>query len=275
MSRLLQLVLLFGLFVHFSCQNNTPQAQNQESEGATEAASSSPAPSFSPQLQVRLQCDPAVNIQGMDKHQLWIRAGSQKTPLLALNACSPIRTADYGQYGIPSGALAATGGWFAGGGDYFYVESTAEGSFNCFQGWIDEGQQGNDYHYKIVMQLDKDGKVLPQYNPRRFEGVYTLGGQETSWMVLIYPFKGLLKGFFYEIKGGLPPSDAIKTGTADFKQTNIEHILLNPYDLSFQSDLGAGFFKEEAGGQYSISFSSKKSQQNKVLTLRIDERYNE
>jgi len=76
------------------------------------------------------------------------------------NACAPLDLQDYHDYDIPKHALAACGGWFAGGGDYFYVMQTKDDGIQVYAGWQDEGQMEEDdttFHYKKVYEKHPDG----------------------------------------------------------------------------------------------------------------------
>lgn len=55
---------------------------------------------------------------------------------------------------IPDNAVAACGGWFAGGGDYYYITSDNDG-VEVFHGWLDEGTADNDttYHWEKVKEI--------------------------------------------------------------------------------------------------------------------------
>lgn len=66
-------------------------------------------------------------------------------------ACDKITPESYSQYDIPSGATDACGGWYAGGGDYFYIMQYHD-RIEYFAGWQDEGQiEENDtsFHWEL------------------------------------------------------------------------------------------------------------------------------
>ena len=64
-------------------------------------------------------------------------------------ACSKIEKAEYAKMGIPADALDACGGWYAGGGDYFYV-TLKDGKAVVYQGYQEEQQEDEGYHWKAV-----------------------------------------------------------------------------------------------------------------------------
>jgi len=68
-------------------------------------------------------------------------------------ACASILPVEYKSYQIPTDAQSACGGWYAGGGDYFYA-IIKDGKVKIFQGWQDEGQKDEGYHWKeMVIKL--------------------------------------------------------------------------------------------------------------------------
>lgn len=48
---------------------------------------------------------------------------------------------------IPGEALTACGGWYAGGGDYYYLVINKNNGIDVYHGWQDEGQNDNGYHW--------------------------------------------------------------------------------------------------------------------------------
>ena len=51
---------------------------------------------------------------------------------------------------IPKNAKSAVGGWWAGGGDYFYV-AIEEGDAVVYVGYADEGAEpGDEYQYQEI-----------------------------------------------------------------------------------------------------------------------------
>jgi hypothetical protein len=56
---------------------------------------------------------------------------------------------------IPGEALTACGGWYAGGGDYYYLVVNKNNGIDVYHGWQDEGQTDNGYHWTKVTELLK------------------------------------------------------------------------------------------------------------------------
>jgi hypothetical protein len=63
-----------------------------------------------------------------------------------------IEGSDYSSKQIPAKAIAACGAWWAGAGDYFYLLQSDDRVL-VYQGWQEEMQSGNDYHWKKVKEL--------------------------------------------------------------------------------------------------------------------------
>jgi len=64
-----------------------------------------------------------------------------------------IKKENFQNYQIPATAIAACGGWWAGGGDYFYILDNGNDNYTVMQGSMDEGQTSDSYNYKMVMNL--------------------------------------------------------------------------------------------------------------------------
>lgn len=78
------------------------------------------------------------------------------TVIDTVTAARPYEPSNFAQYDIPENALAACGGWFAGGGDYFYV-SQENGKLEVMVGWQDEGQDDDGFHYEPKQSITLDG----------------------------------------------------------------------------------------------------------------------
>jgi hypothetical protein len=65
---------------------------------------------------------------------------------------SSYEKANYSTYEIPENAIDACGGWWAGGGDYFYMIAGTDG-IDVFVGWQDEGQEDEGYHWEKRLTL--------------------------------------------------------------------------------------------------------------------------
>lgn len=98
---------------------------------------------------------------GVPNYEVYVRYDSINHKVGTCNACAPLDLQDYHDYEIPKNARAAVGGWFAGGGDYFYILSTKDDGIKVYAGWQDEGQmEDNDtsFHYKKVYEKHPDGQ---------------------------------------------------------------------------------------------------------------------
>ena len=54
---------------------------------------------------------------------------------------------------IPDDAITACGGWYAGGGDYYYIVPTATG-IAVYKGYQDEEQEDAGYHWEKVKEIN-------------------------------------------------------------------------------------------------------------------------
>lgn len=83
---------------------------------------------------------------GIPLYEVSLMYDEMPTLLDTVNACAEIDAKDWASMGIPAKAVSAVGGWFAGGGDYFYVIPYGAG-VQVFKGWQDEAQEDQGYHW--------------------------------------------------------------------------------------------------------------------------------
>ncbi|MBL7731010.1 MAG: hypothetical protein JNM88_07515 [Chitinophagaceae bacterium] len=98
----------------------------------------------------RLECRELPNDSLEIPHSLVILSAAGKETIIdTVNTCSTISIEEYRRYQIPGTAISACGGWYAGGGDYFYL-LLRDGKPVVYAGWQDEGQDENDngYHWE-------------------------------------------------------------------------------------------------------------------------------
>ena len=104
-------------------------------------------------LNARFACETRIDeATGSPFSEVYLLVKEQKVKVADIGACDPFAAADYATYQIPSTALAACGGWWAGAGDYLYLVRE-ENTLKVFQGWQEEGQEDEGFHYKEVYSM--------------------------------------------------------------------------------------------------------------------------
>ena len=58
----------------------------------------------------------------------------------------------YADMQIPDLAVAACGGWYAGGGDYYYLLADSDG-VEVYHGYLDEEQTDEGYHWEKIKEI--------------------------------------------------------------------------------------------------------------------------
>lgn len=102
---------------------------------------------------VSFTCETRIDeATGSPFSEAYLLVGEQKVKVADIGACDPFEAASFADYQIPPNALAACGGWWAGAGDYLYVVRE-ENTLKVFQGWQEEGQEDEGFHYKEVYSL--------------------------------------------------------------------------------------------------------------------------
>lgn len=139
---LLSCLLLAGLV---SCKGKSSKTTNTV---PTDTVATAPATATAGAAPVSLVCrDRGTDSLGTPHHDVYLSVGGAETKVKSINSCSEIAKADYARHEIPAEAVAACGGWWAGAGDYYYV-IMKEGKPVVFEGWQDEGQKDQGFHWK-------------------------------------------------------------------------------------------------------------------------------
>jgi hypothetical protein len=88
--------------------------------------------------------------EGMPRTTVSVRVGETDYRIADVSGKATLTERDkYASMGIPGQAIAACESWWAGSGDYFYL--TPEGGGTAlYQGWVDEAQEDEGYHWKKV-----------------------------------------------------------------------------------------------------------------------------
>ena len=104
---------------------------------------------------VKLICkDMGTDSLGIPHYDVYLSADGVQTKIKSVNACNDIAKESYEQYQIPKDAIVACGGWYAGGGDYYYV-ILKEGKPVVFEGWQEEQQEDEGYHWKEISSTNR------------------------------------------------------------------------------------------------------------------------
>lgn len=160
------LMALFPLMVAACKDSAENQSTTPVNEVATQKVEEKPAPPAADTTQkpevltdtlVRTEAVFVISKDGDDaepKSGIAVKVDGKKVNIAHVAGEATLyEKSEYKEKGIPANALAACGAWWAGAGDYFYLIKDGE-KVAVYQGWMEETQAGNDYHWKKV-------KVLP------------------------------------------------------------------------------------------------------------------
>lgn len=75
---------------------------------------------------------------------------TNKTKIANINACDLIEADVYPELGIPTDALMAVGGWWAGSGDYFYAQKGEKNEILFYHGVVDEMSETPRPVYEVI-----------------------------------------------------------------------------------------------------------------------------
>lgn len=74
-------------------------------------------------------------------------------PIDTVPALDIIKPENFADYDIPKEAIIAAGGWWAGLGNYYYSLLHDEQTIIVMQGWQDEMQDDEGFHYEEVRRI--------------------------------------------------------------------------------------------------------------------------
>lgn len=124
---------------------------NNKSDNKTDDKKADTAITVTPSEKgVKLICkDMGADSMEIPHYDVYLSVDGVQTKIKSVNGCSDITKESYEQYQIPKDAIAACGGWYAGGGDYYYV-ILKDGKPVVFEGWQEEQQEDEGYHWKEI-----------------------------------------------------------------------------------------------------------------------------
>ncbi len=142
--------LLFASLLFFAAVILVIACNNKSDKKADEKQADTAVTVIPSEKGVKLICrDMGADSMEIPHYDLYLSVDAVQTKIKSVNGCSDITKESYEQYQIPKDAIAACGGWYAGGGDYYYV-ILRDGKPIVFEGWQDEGQEDEGYHWKEI-----------------------------------------------------------------------------------------------------------------------------
>lgn len=144
-------VVLVLALAGYSC-GDAPASTGEDATAETDTSAAATAesedvPLESVSLETVLVNDPEMD--GYPLHEISLVLAGRRHVLDTIQVCEPLTAEERGEHNMPADALAACGGWWAGAGDYFYAIRRND-SLVVYQGWLDEMQQDESYHYEVV-----------------------------------------------------------------------------------------------------------------------------
>ena len=145
----LSLLLLTVVLFLVSCGG-----KNDKTKETTTAADSSKSvnnmPADSAKSTVKLVCiNKGEDSLATPHFDVMLSVNGKEFKIKTINGCGDIPLSEYKTYEIPTAAVSACGGWWAGAGDYYYV-IMKNGKPSLFEGWMDETQKEKGYHWKEI-----------------------------------------------------------------------------------------------------------------------------
>ena len=132
-----------------SAENKTETAVSRTETGKIAHEDAAPKAIVKGKIECKVLAGPDAEIPQVEV-AVWI--GEKRHAIAKVSACNVLERADYATNQVPAAAVSAAGGWWAGGGDYFYLILEKD-EYILMQGWQDEGQEDDGFHYKEAMRF--------------------------------------------------------------------------------------------------------------------------
>lgn len=225
-----------------------------------------------------LVCQPETSImEGAPAHSVYLMFNEEKIKLADILACEVFKKEDFKQHQMPDNTLQACGGWYAGGGEYFYLYQKANGNYAVKYGQMYEEKETGNYDYTELIQIKKDDKdnyaAFPKHAIKDLAGVYTLGGHDNSWMLIVKPNGENVTATYHVIDGMLPPTDVLKSGDVKLGEGKVlKNFKVDFSDMVINSELGQGQL-ETIFGRERITFFGIPSHLEDFLRVTKDAEY--
>lgn len=144
--------LLLTLFM-FGCKSDT--SENQGNTTDTTIGAIDPAT-------IKFVCVTAEDpnaVADAPRHEVYLQLGNSKVKVADILNCEILNKEVYEQNQVPKNAIAAVGGWWAGGGDYLYIIEEGR-NYVVKKGAIFEESEDGDFGYKTIMTFSKTGEEV-------------------------------------------------------------------------------------------------------------------
>ncbi len=157
MRKTTNFVIILAFFAITTACGDSPNQPNQpvdivenSEEGPTEITPEAEAETSTQPQKVALICnDLGEGEYGTPQAEVFLDIDGNKIKVGTIAACSAIPAEDYTQHEIPTNAVAACGGWWAGAGDYFYA-IIENNEVAVYRGAIDESEESTGYHWEKI-----------------------------------------------------------------------------------------------------------------------------
>lgn len=230
---------------------------------------------ITPKLSLVCQVEPS-NVEGIPAHSVHLMFNEKKIKLANILACETFQAENFEQHQMPRNTMDAVGGWWAGAGEYFYLYKKSDNSYAVNYGQMYEEKETGKYDYTELIAIKKNDagqyEAYPKYKLQDLAGVYTLGGHDTSWMLMIQPNDEGISTTYYVIDGMLPPPDFLKKNKLDTEGKQLGKFEVDFSDMVIESDIGTGQL-EIIFGRERITFFEVKSHLEDMLRLTKDDAY--
>ena len=146
------LLTALAVLLFTSCGNDTAPTGNTDSAADTTATTDSGLKDK--QAKAQFVIETTLDSMEIPHSTVSVDYNDKRAALDPITCAAALYNKDeMKQMDIPADAIAACGGWYAGGGDYYYIVPTPTG-IAVYKGWLDEGVDDVGYHWEKVKDIN-------------------------------------------------------------------------------------------------------------------------
>ena len=150
------------LLVLAACKNDQSPQNTSKTGSETKEETKAESAQIIQQDDVLLLCQEVKQTDTEMDHpsfEVFLHLAESKVKVADILGCETIAPEQFEQYQIPTSAISAVGGWYAGAGDYLYIMEEGD-NYVIKKGEMFEEKEDNNYNYQEIAKYSKNGNLV-------------------------------------------------------------------------------------------------------------------